>query len=277
MVTHVREYATVTDVRSTYLASTGTSNDALILDLIRSVSQEIDMTCVRSFTPHRQTRYFDFYEDIYRGSLILDRDLGEIVTLTNGDSVAVAANERVTEPRNNTPYWSIDLLLSSNKIWTYTTDPENAISLDGVWTYHTDYANAWADNSCTLAANSTSNATTITCTTGKVVAGNIIKIDNEMMYASSVATNTTDTVTVIRGVNGTTANTHTASTSITIWKCEQAVKLICVRASAALMRLRDNPLGDSVTIDGTLFQTPKDVSQFIATECKTLGLVRGVR
>lgn len=271
-----REYATITDVRTNYLSSTGTGNDTLILDFIRDVSQQIDATCVRSFTPLRQTRKFDFYRDTKHQTLFPDRDLCEILTLTNGDNTAISAAEYVTEPRNDTPIWGVKLLWSSGKYWTYTTDSENAISLDGVWAYHTDYVGAWQSNGATLAANAAANAASITCTTGKIVAGNIIKIDDEFMYVSSVTANTSDTVAVVRGVNGSTANTHASSTSITIWRCEPSVKSLTMRAAAALMRLRDNPLGDTISMDGVTFQTPKDVAAFIASSCKSLALIRGV-
>lgn len=81
------------------------------------------------------TRKYDAIDDVDGYVLYLDKDICEITTVTNGDAAAVASSDYVTEPRNDKPYYAIRILNSANKTWTYTNDPENAISIAGVWTY----------------------------------------------------------------------------------------------------------------------------------------------
>lgn len=81
------------------------------------------------------TRKFDAVADVDGPVLHFDKDICTITTVTNGNAVEVTATEYVTDPRNEAPYASIKILNSANKSWTYTNDPENAISVAGVWAF----------------------------------------------------------------------------------------------------------------------------------------------
>lgn len=102
------------------------------------------------------TRYFDAIRDVGDGvdymehygefrivnnrynknrTLFLDHDLCSITSITNGDGNLIPSTEYVTEPRNNTPFWRITLKRNSTYYWSYTTSPENAISIVGKWAY----------------------------------------------------------------------------------------------------------------------------------------------
>lgn len=115
------------------------SESDLIGDLISRAQSRIDRLCNRTFEAGSDTtRYFDAVRDVDDADprmLRLDKDLCQITTITNGDSVEVESDEYVTEDRNDTPWWAIRLLTSANKYWTYDTDPENAISIEGRWAY----------------------------------------------------------------------------------------------------------------------------------------------
>jgi hypothetical protein len=130
-------YATLAQVKQ-YLsiATATTTDDDLLTALISRAQTLIETATGRVFEcSANSTRYFDAVRDVEDGVLYLDKDLCSINTVTNGDAVAVASNERVTEPRNDTPYHAIRLLPSAGKSWTYTTDPQNAISISGKWAY----------------------------------------------------------------------------------------------------------------------------------------------
>lgn len=130
-------YTTVSDLK-TYLGVTGTGDDTLLGDLIDRAQKIIESATDRVFEASADTtRYFDAIDDVQGAVLWFDEDLCAITTVTNGDSVEVASDEYVTQPRNSTPYDSIKLLSSSNKSWTYSTDPENAISVEGKWAFST--------------------------------------------------------------------------------------------------------------------------------------------
>lgn len=270
------ELTTVYAVRAAYLAVTAASDDALLLTLIRSVCDDIARTAWRSFAPRMETRYYDALRDTERMTLLLDDDLLAVTTLTNGDGNTVASNDYVFEPRNAYPRYALTLKTSSGIYWTYDTDPENAISLAGVWGYHTRYADAWQATGATLAAAiSSTSATTFTCTTGLIRAGMLLQIDSEYLYVTSVAPGASDTVTVTRGANGSTAATHLISTALSVWTPEAAVSQLACECAAARYRLRDNPLAESVTaLDGTVLLTPKDITAHIERRVLMLGLRR---
>lgn len=114
-------------------------DDDLISDLINQAQKVIERQTGRVFEQPGadETRYFDAENDVDEETLWLDDDLLTITTITNGDATTVASDEYVTEPRNETPIYAIRLLASSGVAWTYTTDPENAISIAGKWAYST--------------------------------------------------------------------------------------------------------------------------------------------
>ena len=132
-------YTTTANVK-TY-ANIGVSTyDTLLGVLIPQAQQAIDTHCNRTFEASADTtRYFDAEADIsedYR-TLYLDADLCAITSVTNGDSTTVTSSQYVTEPRNRTPYYALRLKDSATISWTYTTTPENAITIVGKWAYST--------------------------------------------------------------------------------------------------------------------------------------------
>ena len=268
---YYNELANVLDVRSTYLAIVGTGDDTLMRDVIRGVSAEIEQIAHRNFVPKIETRYFDYLRDVDGASFWLDADLLAVTTLTNGDGNTIASNKYVFEPRNRTPYFGLRLLTSGGVWWAYNQDTENAVSINGVWGYHTDYTNAWQSVD-TLGANTTDTATSLT-TTGSALlkAGNLVKIDSEYLYVSAVSTTT---ATVTRGVNGSTAAAHSNTASISVWMPDASLVQLAKETAAARYRLRENPLAETIVIDGNSFATPKDVTKYITTRLQDLGMVR---
>lgn len=269
------EYTTVTELRSTYLGATGTSDDALLLDMIRAISRDIDDLSQKQHYPSVETRYFDVPEDGSR-QLDLDKLLLAVTTLTNGDGTVIAASEYNPLPRNQTPYYALRLKENTTNWWT--TDGggnrESVIALAGIWGHHRDYANAWEDTSGALAAAiSSAGAATFTVTTGTVKAGYLLKIDSEYLYASSVSVGASDIVTVVRGVNGSTPATHLISAPVYRWTPGAAIELLCRQAAAATYKLRDNPSGEAISIDGNTFHTPRDVRPWLEKQLRAMGLL----
>lgn len=286
---NICDYTTIDAVRSDYLKSDATTRDDLLLDIIRAVSREIEHAANRKFYPRIETRTFDvpqrqwanrYYDQYYAGvnypspDLLLDDDCLSVTSVTNGDGSAVTAYKLY--PLNASVKSRLRLLASAAQPWLADSsgDTEGAISVAGVWGHHEDYASAWQDTGATLAAQiATTTAATFTCTTGKLVAGNLVKIDSEYLYVSAVATSTSDTVTATRGVNGSTAAAHTTSAEIDRWTMSD-IEMVARQAAAALFRLRTNPVGDTVTVDGQTFATPKDVSAWIRDQLNEGGHVR---
>jgi hypothetical protein len=57
--------------------------------------------------------------------------------VTNGDNIAVSSSEYTTIPRNETPFRRIRILSNSGKLWQYTDEWMDAISVTGRWAYST--------------------------------------------------------------------------------------------------------------------------------------------
>lgn len=130
-------YCTTADVKLDQ-GVTGSTDDTLIARYVAEAQQRIDTHCHRTFEASEDsTRYFDAVCDVVGRDLILDGDICAITTVTNGDSVVVASDEYVTNPRNKAPYYKLTILASKSKVWTYTSDPENAISILGRWAFST--------------------------------------------------------------------------------------------------------------------------------------------
>ena len=272
-MSYYSELTTVNAVRSSYLSIVGTGDDTLMLDIIRSVSREIEHTAHRTFSPRIETRYFDYHRDTFGAYLYFDADLLEITTLTNGDGATISSSAYVFEPRNIYPRYALKLINSGGVFWAYNQDPESAISVNGVWAYHSDYNNAWQAVD-TLNASATNSATSVTTVgSGLIKAGQLLKIDSEMLYASSVSTTTT---TVTRAANGSTAASHSNAATIYAWTPDAAIEQLTKEASAARYRMRENPIAETIVIDGNSFATPKDVTAYIQNRLNALGIVRAV-
>lgn len=120
----------------TYLGISGSGDDTLLGVLCTAAQAMVDAHTGRTFEAASNTdRKFDAVRDVDGPTLYLDADLASINTITNGDATLVTSGQYVTEPRQTTPYHAIRLLASSGVAWTYTTDPQNAITVNGKWAY----------------------------------------------------------------------------------------------------------------------------------------------
>ena len=128
-------YCTVNDAKE-YLGITTTGDDALIGSLIRSAQAFIDAKIGFSFEASSDTeRTFDAVSDVDGYTLTFDSWCCSITSITNGDGTAVTSSQYVTEPRNSTAFYAIRLKSSAGISWTYSTDPEDAISVTGKWSW----------------------------------------------------------------------------------------------------------------------------------------------
>jgi len=265
------EYCTVTELRATYLKATGTGDDVLLLGMIRAISRDIDDLTVKRHHPRLETRYFSLP---YDGQL----DFGEnwllgVTTLTNGDGDAIASTDYNLQPRNDTPYHALRLKDSSSVVWAPDADGnvDDVIALAGVWGFHRDYAHAWETLTTLAAPGLTDSATSATLTAAGAQGGELWKIDSEYIYAGAVTT--TAATALLRGVNGSTAAAHIAGATIYRWAVGDSLSLLCKQAAAATYKLRDNPSGEAVSIDGHEFRTPRDVRPWLLKQMQLMGLV----
>lgn len=257
----INGYCTVTEYRAyNSITSTNATEDAFVEKIIAAVSRYIDRDTRRVFYPRIETRYFDVPES---RTLMLDDDLLELTTLTNGDDVAITNTDYIIESRNYYPKWGIKLKETTGIIWETDSNANSGQVIDvlGVWGHHKEYGRAWITGS-TLNEASNLNATdlTFTVTSGtNFAAGQVIKVDSEYMNITGVSTN--DITVSKRGDNGSTAATHTNGSTVYIWDVEADIKYACLMIVDSMYKKRSGQNVSTVTTvtAGGLIITPQDI------------------
>jgi hypothetical protein len=199
------------------IASTFTTDDALLTRLIIDGEQWAEQVMQRAAKPIIEARTFDYCDP---RMLYFDDDLLEVISITNGDAVAVTLTDLFYMPRRRTPKYAIGFEIGASDVWTYSTTPENAISITAAWGYHDDWGNAWINSLDEVedAAGINDSVTTITVTnvdgadintdSPRFSAGMLIKIESEWCEITAATNAVTDTLTVKRGARGSTAAAH---------------------------------------------------------------------
>lgn len=266
-------YATLAEWKAFTIASgqtitTDTADDAVVDGLLEAASRYIDGKTSRRFYPRIETRSYS----IPVGSeLSLEADLLAVITLLNGDNTSIAASAYNLLPKNDTPKYGLKLLGSTSVVWESDSnnDTEYVIDLTGIFGFHNRYTDGWKIGS-TLAEVLDTSELGFDMTSGTLFsAGQILKIDNEICLAASVATNT---VTVIeRGANGSTAATHDNGATVYYWQpMEDARNAVLEIVVNAYKRRFGKSAGgnETVTAAGVVI-TPRDIpamaAEFITT------------
>lgn len=240
-------YATLTQVRRyLQLASAETNDDALLTEFIRHACRYCDSRAGTSFQPVLEVRRFNVPAS---GLLQFDDHLLQLLALTNEDGQSIDLADVETLPLNGTPKFALSVVNASG-----------VVSVSGVWGYHDDYARAWVTSGDAVGnvGGISAAATSITVTNAnasasdlqspRFQAGQLIKIDDEYLDVLSV---TATTLTVQRGVNGTTAAAHDAAAPISIWRAMDNVVMAVLRLTAWRYRQKDANVFDTTTILGT--------------------------
>ena len=235
-------YATLTELLAFMPNSTNTDtsmgNNALM-----AASRAIDKQTGTYFFPQVKT---NLYDTPTKDKLNLYDDLLEITTLTNGDATEITSTYYKLYPYNSYPKWMIKLNPFGN-VWFETSstwDEMAAIQVLGFWGFHDNYTRAWTSETTLSAAVATTAITTISASADfDFEVWHIIRIDNEIMQVSAVDASTVDTLTVIRGWNGSTAATHLISTAIKVWRPVEDIKRACLIQAARFLRRSEAPFG----------------------------------
>lgn len=276
-MTQYIEYTTLAEVRTSgegaQLNIATTAADPFLISLIREVSIDIDEIANRSFAPQVVTRLYDVPNNS-RMVLDLMADYCEITQVVNGDGSVISPGDYQVYPYNSTPIWAL-VPKSASMYWKLDNVGNSiaALQVTGVTGFHRQFATAW--RSATTVENVggiNASATSITAAAGHgLVAGHLLKIDSEILYLASVSSNT---LTVERGANGSTAATHAEDAIISRWVPERTVSAVARQAVAIHWNLRSNPIGQAVSVNGVTFQTPNSVRQWIQRELATARLSR---
>ncbi|MCK5564540.1 MAG: hypothetical protein KAJ07_04785 [Planctomycetes bacterium] len=251
-------YATLDEIRDLapeLLTASKTQFDGQFNRLSDVISRWIDDHTGRVFYPFSEVRFFDgpgrnLHRDssdpnrspgaeIYVDDLIsvtevaYSEDDGTTYTaLTSSDYDLLAGDDR--NPRGS--YNNIRLTFNGDlAVWP---SGQKAVKVTGVWGKTTPREDAFILTGQTVQDNPLlSGATTLTVTdidaadgwgiTPVISAGDILRIEDEYLEVT-VTNTTTNTATIVRGRNGTTAAAHVQTTPVYKWTVHPKIKQACL-------------------------------------------------
>lgn len=228
-------------------ATSDLSNDqTMINDLILEASSLFEEKTDRKFVPYvATTRHgYDRTQRAYAVS-----DLLEFTSMADVDGGSIDTTGYELHPINRPPYSAVCLTA-----YLYTT-----VDITAFWGWHGAYGSAWS-NTSTLSAGITNSATSFDVASGtNFRVYDVIRIDNELMEITAIATNT---LTVNRGHNGSTASAHDSADTVQQYIQTPFVKKAVTQLSGWLYQTRQSS-GQRVQFgDGTkIFETFPDVVQ----------------
>ena len=228
----MNSYVSFDDLREYLGQDSGDADTTLVKRFAEKASRQLDRWCLgRRFYPRTEIRYYDHPADATR--LKLDDDLLAVSAFTteNGDTEITSGNYYLMcgGVYGLTPYDRIVLKTDSTQSsLSYSGTMQQANAVTGTWGYHEDWGNAWEDSQDTVENDPlTASGTSITVNdadgadlyalTPRFKILQLLKIEDEYLYVTAVDT-TGNKLTVIRGVNGTTAAAHVQDTAIYIYR-----------------------------------------------------------
>jgi hypothetical protein len=239
----VNEYVGLTTLKSQMPGNgiTGTDYDDELMVLSEAVARAIDGDCHRRFYSETAARLFDGdgRRDLWLPARPGEADLLSVTALEidqDDDGVFETAFAESTDfrllPLNASHKYVIDLL-TRGSLGRFPTGQGN-VKVTGSWGYSGDTRLGG-----TLGAEiSSASATAVTMTAGHTVErGHTIIVDSEQIYVSAVATNA---LTVVRGVNGTTAATHSNGATVSIAKYPPQVTMAAIMQVNRLWKRRES-------------------------------------
>lgn len=236
-------YATLADVRAE-MSAVDTVDDPQILRGLRQVSARVDEEFKRGrnlFVPTRITRSITpspYAINSIDRTLALSWPLLSLTGVSIGSQVLSVGSAVNTS--GDSPYTLLQLACCAGYSWYGGCADGASSSIAGIWGYHDDYVNAWLDvDALADALDASETMFEVADVDGdnplgdrpRISAGAVLQIDDEWMDV--IATDTTaNTVTVRRGVNGSTATAHDAAAAISVYQVIEAIRRAVVRQVA---------------------------------------------
>ena len=238
-------YATVDLLKSAgVLNITGTANDARLRAALENASRWIDRSCNRHFYALAATRVFDgdgspalLIPDLAAITSLKtdeDRDRTHEVTWTAGDYFLLPGNADPASSGNplSRPYTKVEA--DPNGTRQAFPAGRQTVQITGHWGWWRHLRRA--TETLGEALDSSETGVDVSARTD-IQAGHTLLVDSEQMYVESYAGNT---LTVRRGVNGTTAAAHDSGAAIDIYEYPGPVQEAALIQSARLWRRRDS-------------------------------------
>ena len=243
---------------SSVLNVTGSADDSRLHALAENASRIVDRYCNRHFYVVLATRRFDglgtpslLVPDLVSvdgGGLKTDDDKDRVfeTTWAASDYLLLPTNADPTAGGNSQsrPYVEVAVDVDAGTKSSFPSGMQT-VQIAGQW-------GRWRHlRRATETANAVADATTTTVTVSSrvdVEAGHTLLIDSEQMYVQSYAAST---LTVVRGVNGTTAASHSGGAAIDIYEYPGPIVEASIIQAARLWRRKDSAFGSFGGLPGT--------------------------
>lgn len=231
------------------LSAADTADDARLLAALQAASAQIEQAAGRRFSPRIATIAHDL-NPRHLDELLLRDDLLQVDSIVNGDGSSIDPLDVVTLPESSLDGPISVLRLAGGQMFTWHETPLRAVAVSGIWGWHDRWSRAWRSSADTVQnnpLNSTSSTVSVSDADGadsyaiapRFQAGQLIRIEDE--YLRVLAVNTaTNVLTVLRGVNSTTAVAHDQGTVIDIFQPALEVEMLCLRWAMWLYKEPDN-------------------------------------
>jgi hypothetical protein len=223
------------------LGSTMATNDVALRRALEGVAQQFDDWLDRTFQPYQATRVYTArdpfsltVDDLLSVSAVrMDQDGDRVyeVALTTADWEASPVNAAVERK----PYQWLDT--QPNGSWRFT-GVRRGMQVSGTWGYWQDLANVGAKLSSALDATSTSFQLASSTT---LQPQQTILIGSEQVYIGELSTG--GVAQVERGVNGTSATSHTTADQIQVYRYPGPIVQAAQIQTLRIHKRKDAPLG----------------------------------
>jgi len=259
-------YCSIADIKNA-LAITATTDDVILRKTAEAAARIIDRFCGRYFFVKSETRYFDG-----AGCRLWIDDLLSVTTLkTDEDGDATFENTYATTdynlyPLNKYPKYHIDISEASD--YGGFGAGSKSVEIVGLWGYGDGISSTpyLIDTTLSAAITTTSSVTCTVTAVTNLSAGQTILIGTEQMFIESIATTT---LTVIRGVNGTTAATHLISSNLYIYQYPYDVWMCAMNLSSAIYQNRNKAGIQSERLGDYSYSLDKSQTNTICNEYLT--------
>ncbi len=253
-------YASIADVKGV-LGITATTDDVTIRKIVEAASRSIDQYTNRTFVTSTATKIFDGNVELWIPDLLSittlktdeDGDYDYDNTYDTGDYILYGVG---IEDTLNT-YPKIRIEIDPNGDYSsFASGYQKGVQIAGIWGYGDGIsATPYISDTTTAEALDASETGVDVTSATNLSAGQLILVESEQMYIYSISSTT---LTVERGVNGTTATTHDTAKTIYIYQYPSDIRQACIDLSVATYQnrakqgLQTERIGDySYTIAGT--------------------------
>ena len=263
----MNEYGTLSQLRTFLsLASAETSDDTELEQFLVRASRAIDRYCRRHFYPKRLGGTNALKYDLPRGLTLRvdEKDILDVHGLSHYNGASSIDESvywlRAGDNWNMTPYDRIELDDSSGSTFNFSGTDKRAIHVDAVTGYNENYGEAWVNSggSLTDALGSTVTLASVSASGGMNSLGISPRFSAKQIWRLGTGASeeyvyvrdTTDgnAVRLIRGINGSSAVNHAASTTIHVWQPEPDIEYSALELAAFMYQKAKSPFTNRISV-----------------------------